>query len=283
MRARAAAGGRAVAAVTVRLGVCGWPVAHSRSPAMQNAALHALGLLDWRYQRLPIPPEDFPATVRALERAGFRGANVTIPHKEAALVAADEATATATAVGAANTLSFQDGRIAADNTDVSGLLHAIPERHDPRGRRALVLGAGGAGRAAVHAMVRAGAADVQVWNRTPERAERLAAELGARAVTTPEDADLVIQCTSVGLQPGADPFKRLPLPADALGVGTCVVDMVYSAGGTAFLTAARAAGADVVDGLEVLVGQGAASLERWTGRPAPVDVMRRAVKDDAPR
>ena len=90
----------------------------------------------------------------------------------------------------------------------------------------------------------------------------------------------MVQCTSVGLHAGEDPFKRLPLDADAFATGTCVVDMVYSAGGTAFLAAARAAGADVVDGLEVLVGQGAAALERWTGRPAPIDVMRRAVQDE---
>ena len=263
-----------------RLGVCGWPVRHSRSPAMHNAALRQLGLDDWRYQLLPIPPEDFAATVRALRRAGFVGVNVTIPHKEAALALADEATATARAVGAANTLTLEDGRVHADNTDVQGLLNAIGTDHAPAGRRALVLGAGGAGRAAVHALVSAGAADVQVWNRTPERAQRLTAELGGRAVTVPEPADIVVQCTSVGLWPGEDPFKRLPLDADAFATGTCVVDMVYSAGGTAFLAAARAAGADVVDGLEVLVGQGAAALERWTGRPAPIDVMRRAVQDE---
>ena len=265
-----------------RLGVCGWPVAHSRSPAMHNAALRALGLQDWRYQLLPVPPDAFAVTVRALERAGFRGINVTIPHTEAALALADEATATARAVGAANTLTLSDGRVAADNTDVAGLLHAIPERHAPRGRRVLVLGAGGAGRAAVHAAVTAGAADVMVWNRTPERAQRLCAELGGRAVRAPEPADLVVQCTSVGLRSGDEPFKHLPLDADSLAAGSCVVDMVYSAGGTAFLTAARAAGADVVDGLEVLVGQGAAALERWTGRPAPIDVMRQAAGDPPP-
>jgi shikimate dehydrogenase len=265
-----------------RLGVCGWPVAHSRSPAMHNAALRDLGLHDWRYQKLPIPPADFPAAARALPGAGFLGDNVTIPHKEAALALASEATDTARAVGAANTLTFHDGAVEADNTDVTGLLRAIPEAHAPAGRRALVLGAGGAGRAAVHALVRAGAADVQVWNRTPERAQRVAAELGARAVAAPEPADLVVQCTSVGLHREDDPFKGLPLDADSLTAGTCVVDMVYSAGDTAFLAAARAAGADVVDGLEVLVGQGAAALERWTGRPAPVDVMRRAARDEQP-
>ena len=265
-----------------RLGVCGWPVAHSRSPDMHNAALRALGLRDWRYQLLPVPPDAFAVTVRALERAGFRGVNVTIPHKEAALTLADTATKTARAVGAANTLTFQDGRVAADNTDVAGLLHAIPERYHPQGRRALVLGAGGAGRAAVHALLQAGAADVQVWNRTPARAERLCAELGGRPVREPEPAELIVQCTSVGLSAGEVAFKGLPVDADALGVGTCVVDMVYRAGGTAFLAAARSRGGDVVDGLDILVGQGAIAFEQWTGKSAPIGVMRRAIADPAP-
>lgn len=261
-----------------RLGVCGWPVAHSRSPDMHNAALRALGLTGWRYQHLPIPPDAFAATVRALERAGFRGVNVTIPHKHAALALADEATDTARAVGAANTLTFAAGRIHADNTDVAGLLSAMPAGCDPRGRRALVLGAGGAGRAAVHALLQAGAADVMVYNRTPERAARLCAELGGRPVSQADAApDIVVQCTSVGLRKDAAAFKALPLAADAWTAATCAVDMVYSPEGTAFLHAARRAGATVVDGLEVLVGQGAVSLERWTGRPAPVDVMRAAV------
>jgi shikimate dehydrogenase len=249
---------------------------------MHNAALQAVGLQAWRYQKLPIPPDAFEATVRALEAAGFRGVNVTIPHKEAALALADSATDTARAVGAANTLTFTDGRIAADNTDVAGLLSTIPPRHDPRGRRALVLGAGGAGRAAVFALLQAGAADVMVWNRTPERAQRLCAELGGRAVRVAEPADLIVQCTSVGLSGADDPFKRLPLAADGVSAGSCVVDMVYRAGGTAFLSAAKRSGADVVDALAVLVGQGAVALEHWTGRSAPIAVMRRAIVDPVP-
>jgi shikimate dehydrogenase len=249
---------------------------------MHNAALHALGLRGWRYQKLPLPPDVFAATVRALEPAGFRGVNVTIPHKEAALALADEATDTACAVGAANTLTFEDERIAADNTDVAGLLSAIPPQHHPRGRTALVLGAGGAGRAAVYAMLSAGAKDVMVWNRTPERAERLCAEIGGRPVLEAEGADILVQCTSVGLSGDEDPFKRLPVNADGVGAGTCVVDMVYRAGGTTFLAAAKRRGADVVDGLEILVGQGAVALEHWTGRPAPIDVMRRAIEEPVP-
>lgn len=260
-----------------RLGVCGWPVGHSLSPRMHNAALAALGLHDWRYQKLPIPPERFAETVSALHGEGFEGVNVTIPHKEAALALADTATATARAVGAANTLTFAgDGTIEADNTDVGGLLSAVG---DVTGRTALVLGAGGAGRAAVHALVQGGAADVMVWNRTFERAERVAGELGARAVRAAAPADLIVQATSVGLKQADNPFKALPLPADTFGAGICVVDLVYRAGDTAFLAAARSRGAAVVDGIEILVGQGAIALERWTGRTAPRDVMRRALKE----
>ncbi len=127
------------------LGVCGWPVAHSRSPAMHEAAYAALGLEGWRYLKLPLPPELFAETVRALPAAGFRGVNVTIPHKEAALALADEASDAAREIGAANTLTFErEGAIHADNTDAPGLIAALGEAWDPAGRSALVLGAGGA-------------------------------------------------------------------------------------------------------------------------------------------
>ena len=262
------------------LGVAGWPVAHSRSPAMQNAALAAAGLDGWRYLRLPLPPARFAETVRALPAAGFRGINVTIPHKEAALAVADEATPTAAAVGAANTLTFgPGGTIHADNTDVPGLLEALPV--DPAGITALVLGAGGAARAAVYALRSAGAEEVLVWNRTKLRAERLVADLGGRVVDAPERASLVVNCTSVGLSERDPTFKSLPIQADTLGVGSHVADMVYRPGGTHLLAEAKRRGATVVDGLEILVAQGAASFERWTGMTAPRETMRAAVDDRA--
>ena len=259
----------------MRLGVCGWPVAHSRSPAMHNAALAAVGLREWRYQLLPIPPELFEETVRALPGAGFRGVNVTIPHKEAALALADTASGAAREIGAANTLTFErDGAIAADNTDAPALLELLG---DVSGRTALVLGAGGAARAAVWALLRGGAADVAIWNRTAARAAELARALGGRAVDRPERADIVINCTSVGLGDDDATFKALPLQADSLGAGSCVVDMVYREGGTRLLEAARTRGADVIDGLEILIAQGAASFERWTGEAAPRQAMWEAV------
>ena len=245
---------------------------------MHEAAYAALGLEGWRYLKLPLPPELFAEAVRALPAAGFRGVNVTIPHKEAALALASEASDAAREIGAANMLTFErEGAIHADNTDAPGLIAALGETWDPAGRRVLVLGAGGAARAAVWALVRAGAADVAVWNRTPERARALADQLGARAVERPGEAEIVVNCTSVGLGDEAAPFKALPLQADSLGAGSCVVDMVYRDGGTRLLEAARTRGADVIDGLEILVAQGAASFERWTGRTAPRQAMRAAV------
>ena len=265
-----------------RLGVLGWPVAHSRSPAMHNAALDALGLAPaWRYQLLPVPPELLAETVAALPAAGFRGANVTIPHKEAALALAHSATPVAAAIGAANTLSFaQDGTIAADNTDAPGLLAALPET--PRGRTALILGAGGSARAAAYALREAGATDIAVWNRTPERAEALAADLGVRAVRTPVAADLLVNCTAIGLHDDDAALKDLPLDAEDLEGYTCVVDLVYRDGGTALLAAATQAGSTVVSGLEILVHQGALSLQTWTGRPPPLEVMRTAARAHRP-
>jgi len=207
---------------------------------MQEAALAAAGLDGWRYLKLPLPPELFAATVRALPAAGFRGVNVTIPHKEAALAVADEASAAAREIGAANTLTFErDGAIQADNTDAPALIAALGEAWAPAGRTALVLGAGGAARAAVWALLGAGAADVAVWNRTPERAVKLADQLGGRAVERPGAAEIVVNCTSVGLGDEGPPFKALPLQADSLDAGSCVVDMVYREGGTRLLGAAR--------------------------------------------
>jgi shikimate dehydrogenase len=248
-------------------GVLGHPVAHSRSPAIHNAAFAELGL-DWRYVKLPVPPELFDRTVRALPGSGYRGANVTIPHKLAALAVADSATPAARAVGAANTLTFDGAGIEADNTDAGGFLAALGE--SPRGRSALVLGAGGAARAVVWALIDAGAAEVSIWNRTPERAEELAGAFGARAVSRPEAADIAVNATSVGLHGGVLPLDQLDLPSVA-------VELVYGSD-TPFETWAREGGARVVDGLEVLVRQGALSFQRWTGVAPPLDVMRRAAR-----
>jgi len=275
-----------------RLGVLGWPVAHSRSPAMHNAALAALGLDGWRYQRLPVPPALFAETVAALGGAGFAGANVTIPHKHAALAAADSASDAARAIGAANTLTFAaDGTIAAENTDAPGLLAALGRLGEdmPAHPSALVLGAGGSARAAVWALIHAGAREVSVWNRTAERAERLAHELGARAVPGPQAADVLVNCTAVGLDASAElqrsasqevTLNQVGLTFDQVGEYSYVVDLVYREGTTPLVAAARAHGIPTLDGLEILLAQGALSFELWTGRPAPLEVMRRAARAD---
>jgi shikimate dehydrogenase len=276
-----------------KLAVLGQPVAHSRSPAMHNAALAALGLApEWTYEAIEVSPADFPGLIAELPDRGFAGVNVTVPHKLAALAIAQEAGKAPREIGAANTLTFRDGIVVADNTDATGILGSLPE--PPAGARALVMGAGGSARAAIWAL-RAAGADVDVWNRTEERATALAGELGVDATREPSTAayDLIVNATTVGLaaanrvtpsggQPlggrGFDDLKSLPVEADALNARQVVMDLVYGSEQTPLLAAAEAAGATPVDGLEVLIHQGAASLRLWTGVDAPIDVMRTAAR-----
>jgi shikimate dehydrogenase len=258
-----------------RLAVLGHPVSHSRSPAMQNAALAALGLGgEWTYEAIDLAPDELEPRVRAMAAEGFAGANVTVPHKGAALALADTLSETAREIGAANTLSFEAGEIRAENTDAQGLLDALPG--SPAGRRALVLGAGGAARAAVWALLRDGAR-VEVWNRTALRAEHLCEELGGTPVGEPAQADyeLIVNTTAAGLR-GEDPFAELPLDEAGFTAGQTVVDLVYGERPSPLLAAAGGAGAATVDGIEVLVRQGARSLRLWTGLEPPLDVMRTA-------
>jgi shikimate dehydrogenase len=260
-----------------RLAVLGYPVGHSRSPAMHTAALAELGLGEqWGYEAIEVAPDAFESRVRALPGEGFAGANVTVPHKGAALSIADELSETAREIGAANTLVFADGEVRAENTDAEGFLRSLPG--SPADKRALVLGAGGAARAVVWALLREGAS-VDVWNRTELRSAHLCEELGGESVAAPEQAtyELLVNTTAVGLG-GEDPFVELPLAAEAFGADQIVVDMVYGGEPTVLLRAADTAGATTVDGIEILVQQGALSLETWTGRPAPLDTMRAAAR-----
>jgi shikimate dehydrogenase len=244
---------------------------------MHNAALAALGMDGgWSYEAIDVAPERFEGRVRAMPGEGFVGANVTVPHKGAALALADEPSEAVREIGAANTLSFEGGSVRADNTDAGGLLRVLPS--SPRGRRALVLGAGGAARAVVWALLREGA-EVAVWNRTEPRARDLCEELGGAPVDDPNASEyaLIVNSTVVGLH-GEDPFEELPLRSDGFAPGQVVVDMVYGAEPTELLRAAEAGGARTVDGIEVLVQQGALSFEIWTGRAPPLDTMRSAAR-----
>jgi shikimate dehydrogenase len=268
-----------------RLAVLGQPISHSLSPAIQSAAFAALGLdREWSYQAIEVAPERFEELVRALPDDGFVGANITVPHKLAALQVADEASEPAREIGAANTLSFAGGRIRADNTDGEGLIAALPG--PAGGGRSLVLGAGGAARAAVWALRREGA-EVSVWNRTRARSEALTTELGAtvidpdpeRLLLPAERFDLIVNATSVGLgpEPSGTALKALHLDADSFHDRQTVVDLVYGPFETELARVARERGAATVAGHEVLVRQGAASFRIWTGAEPPVEAMRKAI------
>lgn len=264
-----------------RLAVLGHPVSHSRSPAMQTAALDALGLAgEWSYEAIDVDPTEFGKRTRLLPDQGFVGVNVTIPHKEAALAVADQASRAAQEIGAANTLSFAGGRIEAENTDATGLLAALPGSVE--GKTVLVLGAGGSARAAAWALAGQGAT-VSVWNRTPERADELVDDLDGelRAVSGDEtragDFDLIVNCTAIGMQ-DEDPFEHLPLDPERLDSELVLVDLVYAGSESRLVTEARSRSATAIDGLEILVRQGAESLRIWTGMDPPLDVMREAAR-----
>ncbi len=291
-----------ISGVTRLVGLLGWPVAHSKSPGFQNAAFAAVGL-DWRYVPLPAPPERLADAVRGLAAMGFVGANLTIPHKEAVLDLVDVIDPEAALAGAVNTLVVEGRperpRLLAYTTDGPGFLASLAEETgaDPRGMSVLLLGAGGAARGLAAAFAHAGAARVLVANRTLERARALVAALDAGLgpgrrtdlLALPLDAaalaphlpsvDLVVQATSTGMSGGPDPAGRLPLDLGALPPTAIAADLVYAPPRTPFLAAAEAAGLRAIGGAGMLLHQGALAFERWTGRTAPLEVMRRALAD----
>jgi len=268
------------------LAVIGDPVAHSRSPQMHNPALAARGI-DGQYIRLHARPEEFVETVRLCREAGLVGVNCTIPHKVAALEMANVVDPAARRLGAVNTLVFREGAVLGFNTDGPGLQRALAEEFQTELRelRILVLGAGGgAGRAAAIQCALAGCAQLTLINRTREKIDRLASDLAdllpadrLRRQIEPDlrEVDLVINATSVGMKAG-DPEL---VPRTAFQPRHLVYDMIYSPPETPLLTAARAAGATVANGLSMLLHQGAASFEHWFGAPAPLDAMRRGLRE----
>lgn len=266
---------------TLTVGVIGSPVRHSLSPRLHNAAFEALGY-DARSLAFPVEAGDGAAAVDAMRTLGIRGLSVTMPHKEAVSMAADERTLAAEVLAAANCLVNHDGVITAHNTDGDGFVRSLGAEHglDLAGRRVVVLGAGGAARSVIDAVSRAGAADVSVVNRTAERAVA-AAEVGggvARVGVSADvaGADLIVNATSLGMAP-SDP---LPASAELLGPGQFVVDLIYRPLATPFLVAAAERGATAANGVAMLLHQAAIQLELWTGEPAPIDAMRAAVNTE---
>jgi len=271
-------------------GVTGWPVAHSRSPLI-FAHWFARHGVEGAYVRLAVRPGDFAEVLRALPKAGFRGVNVTIPHKVAALELADAASEAARAVGAANTLSFgPEGRILADNSDAFGFSENLREgapAWDPGAGPALVLGAGGAARAVVHALIGAGVPEIRLANRSRERAEALAAHFGARVApldwagreAAVAGAALVVNTTSLGM--AGQPALALALAG--AGPGTVVNDIVYTPLTTPLLAEARERGLTAVDGLGMLLHQARPGFRAWFGSDPAVDpALRRAVLAEGP-
>jgi shikimate dehydrogenase len=274
---------------TSLVGLIGWPVAHSLSPSMHNAAFAELGL-DWAYVPLPVRPDDVAQALKGLAALSFVGANVTVPHKQAVMRYMDELSDAARITGAVNTIHLQHGKFYGYNTDAIGFLNSLKEANcDPQGMRVAVLGAGGAARAVVFALARGGAGSIIVLNRTAERGAFLVGDLAAAfpnssltfEALTPESlavldstVDLVINSTSVGMYPNVD---ASPWPADVpMPASIIYCDLVYNPLETAFLARARVAGAATIDGLGMLVHQGAYAFEKWTGHPSPIDVMRQA-------
>jgi shikimate dehydrogenase len=262
--------------------VIGWPIGHSRSPLIHNYWLKAYGIAG-DYRSEAVPPEQFPQFVRALAERGYAGANVTVPHKEAAL-SCSLADDRAQAVGAANTLWLDDGKLRATNTDVEGFLgnlDAGAAGWDRGLNKAVVLGAGGAARAIVYALLQRGVADILVINRTRERAEALRERLGTGIRTLPwddnkialRDAGLLVNTTTLGMQ--GQPELAIDvghLPAHAI-----VTDLVYVPLVTPLLRAAAARNLRTADGLGMLLHQAVGGFSRWFGKTPEVTKELRAL------
>ena len=249
---------------------------HSLSPAIHNAGFEALGL-DWTFVALRVAPAELGAAVAGVRALHISGLSVTMPHKSAIGSLLDRLTPGAETVGAVNCVRREGGDLVGYNTDGDGLVDALREfGFDPAGRRCLVLGAGGAARAAVFALGAAGAATVGVWSRREAAAAgaaTLAGPAGQPAEARAESYDLVVNATPLGMNQ-ADP---LPVAPGGIAAGQTVVDLVYAAGTTPLLRAASTAGAVVIDGTGPLLRQAARAFELWTGHPAPLEAMRSAL------
>lgn len=262
----------------------GYPLGHSISPAMQNAALAERKIRATRYVKNPMPPEKMREMILALRAPHCLGANVTVPHKQTIIPHLDELTDLAREIGAVNTILKHDGKLIGDNTDAFGFIQALRVRKiNPQNARVAILGAGGAAAAAAYALAQAGAQEIVFLNRTLSRSIELADRLNRRFPELAlalndwdalDEMQLIINATSVGMAPHAD---ESPLPARyTLSRNAIVFDLVYNPPATKFLRAAKARGARVIGGLEMLIYQGARAFELWTGERAPIRVMRDA-------
>lgn len=286
-RAGADGGGLRIEGSTRLVGLIGHPVAHSLSPRMQNAGFAAAGI-DYAYVTMDVLPERLPAAVEGLRALGFRGFNITLPHKRAIVPLLDEVDEAVALSGAANTVVIDDGKLSGHVTDGTGLVEACREAGLAlAGRRIALLGAGGAAGPVALAMAAEGAAEITVVNRTFERAAELVGHLlpatGATALSArPRDAlegvlagaDVVLNVTTLGMGE-EDP---LPVPAESLDGGIAVIDAVYRPGAeTRLVREARARGARVVDGRRMLLYQGVQAQRLWTGREPAVAAMAEAL------
>ena len=272
--------------MTQRLGIIGYPIGHSISPIFQQAGLDHLGI-DATYEKWEVTPEGVGDFVAGLRAPGTLGINITVPHKQAVIPFLDEVDEWATAAGAVNTIVNRDGHLTGHNTDGPGFLRAllVETGYDPSRTRALILGAGGAARGILLALIRGGVDSLVIANRTLERAETLAQlssdnGVGSEAISLSGDAvteaaasaNLIVNCTTMGMSHGPDehgsPISAAQIPATAI-----VNDVVYTPLLTPILKEAAAAGATALGGLHMLVYQGVLSFQMWTGVDAPVDVM----------
>ncbi len=259
-------------------GIIGWPVEHSLSPAMHNAAFKALGLKGV-YGLFPVRPASLAEAIRGLRSLGIAGVSVTIPHKEAVMAYLDEIEETARAIGAVNTILNQDGRLLGFNTDWLGALKALEERISLSGKKAVVVGAGGSAKAVVYALTQAGAR-VYVYNRTLAKAQKLAQTFGlegAYPLEALEEAsgEILVQTTSVGLKE-----DKSPVPQKILRRFRLVMDLVYQPLKTRLLREAEEAGCETVDGLSMLVYQGIEQFRIWTGQRPSAALMREAAEKE---
>ena len=274
---------------TAKLGIIGFPIRHSISPAFQQAALDHLGL-DATYQGWEVKPEDVGEFVNGLRSPGTLGINITVPHKEAVIPFLDEVDDWSTSAGAVNTIVNREGKLTGHNTDGPGFLRALREAgsFSPQGKNVLVLGAGGAARGVVLALIRDGAGHIAIANRTLSRAQQLSRMardngLDAQSISLEEDglaaaaasANLIVNCTTVGMSHGPA-VAGSPLPPSLIPATSLVYDLVYNPLETPLLRDAARAGAGTLGGIYMLVYQGADSFKMWTGQDAPVAVMLEA-------